>query len=109
MRRTIAVLGFGAVLASAAAGFALLPEHTRADTAVRNATFLVPTNDGYGVAECMISGSSCGQIVADTWCEAQGYDRALSFRITNPDDVTGAIETVSLVQRDRPIEITCAN
>jgi hypothetical protein len=109
MRRTIAVLGFTAVLASAVASIALMPEDTRADTAVRNATFLVPTNDGYGVADCLISGSSCGQIIANTWCEAQGYDHAVSFRITAPDEVTGAVQTASLTQRDQPIEITCAN
>lgn len=109
MRRAIAVLGFTTALVSAAAGIALMPEDARADTAVHNATFLVPANDGYGVAECLISGSSCGQIVADAWCESQGYGRAVSFRITTPEDVTGAIQTVSRSQRDRPIEITCNN
>lgn len=107
MRRAIAVLGFTAVLASAAIGLAFMPEDTRADTAVRSATFLVPTNDGYGVADCLITGSSCGQIIADAWCEAQGYARAVSFRITAPEEVTGAVQTVSLARRDRPIEITC--
>ena len=36
-----------------------------------------PPHDGYGVAECLISGDACGQAVADAWCEAQGYVRAV--------------------------------
>jgi hypothetical protein len=108
MRRTFAVLVFTAVLASAAASFALLANDTRAATPA-DATFFVAANDGYGVAECLTSGSECGQVVADAWCEAQGYTRASSFGRTVPGDVTGSIRTVSATQREHPIAITCVN
>jgi hypothetical protein len=105
MRRTIGVLAFTAVLATAAASFTVLPEGQRA--AVRQATFLVPANDGYGVGNCLASGGECGQIVADAWCETQGFRRAVEFGQTMAEDVTGSIQTVSTGSRERPISITC--
>jgi hypothetical protein len=108
MRRTIAVLGFGVVLTSAAASLTLLPNNTRAATA-GGATFLVPATHGYGVAECLASGSECGQVVADAWCEAQGYARASSYGQAASEDVTGSVQTVSAVRREDSIAITCVN
>ena len=105
MRRTIGVLAFTAVLATAAASFTVLPEGQR--TAVRQATFLVPANDGYGVGDCLASGGECGQIVADAWCETQGFRRAVEFGQTMAEDVTGSIQKVSTGSRERPISITC--
>jgi hypothetical protein len=107
MRRTLAVLGFSAVLASTAAALMLLASETRAVAA--GATFLVPANDGYGVAECLTSSKECGQVVADAWCEAQGYARAVSFGRAEPGDVTGSLVPVSTTRREEPIAITCAN
>jgi hypothetical protein len=108
MRRTIAVLGFGVVLASAATSLTLLSIDTRAST-TGDATFLIPASNGYGVAECLDSGSECGQVVADAWCEAQGYAHASSFGRTEPDEVTGSVQTVSAIQQEASIAITCAN
>ena len=105
MRRTIGVLALTAVLATAAASFTVLPEGQR--TAVTQATFLVPANDGYGVGDCLASGGECGQIVADAWCETQGFRRAVDFGRTAAEDMTGSIQTVSTGSRERPISITC--
>ncbi len=56
-------------------------------------TFLVPSSDGYGVADCLAStGGECGQVVADAWCESQGFSRAVSFGVAAKDEYTGAIE-----------------
>ena len=105
MRRTIGVLAFTAVLATAAASFTVLPEGQRA--AVTNATFLVPAHDGYGV-DCLAAGGECARIVAEAWCETQGFSRAVSFGPVAPDDVTGTVQTVSTASRERAISITCA-
>jgi hypothetical protein len=107
MHRTFAVFGFCAVVSAAAAAMALLPNDSQASPT--EATFLVPANDGYGVAECLTSGLACGHAVANTWCEAQGYARAISFRQVDPDETTGAIQKVALAAKDRPISITCSN
>lgn len=64
-------------------------------------TFVIPANDGYGIADCVESGSSCGKVVADAWCEAQGFRRSASI---GPADVetTGSIEASR-----RRISVTC--
>jgi hypothetical protein len=105
MRRTFVVLAFTAVLASAAASFTVLPEGPRG--AAANATFLVPAEDGYGVGNCLASGGECAQLVANSWCETQGFTRAVRFAPTEPEDVTGLVQTVSTGRRERPVAITC--
>ena len=105
MRRTIGVLAFTAALATAAASFTVLPEQHR--SVGKQATFLVPANDGYGVGDCLLSGGECAQIVADAWCETQGFRRAVTFAPTAPEDVTGSVQKVSTGSRERPISITC--
>jgi hypothetical protein len=109
MRRAYAMLGLGtAMFVAATTSLTLLPNGTQASST--EATFIVPAADGYGVAECLVSGQACGQVVADTWCEAQGYARAVSFRQTTPDEVTGSVQKVSLETKDLlPVAITCAN
>jgi len=39
----------------------------------------IAANDGYGLADCLAAGSECGQVVADSWCEAHGHGHALAF------------------------------
>ncbi len=108
MRRTVATLAFTAVLASAAASFAGLPGHNRSGEREREAIFLVPMNDGYGVAECLASGGECGQIVADAWCEAQGYARATSFGPAAAEDFTGSLHKASFARAaEQPVAVTC--
>ncbi len=71
-------------------------------------TFLLPSSDGYGVGECLTTpGSSCGQVVANAWCEAQGYAAANSYGIAAADEYTGAISQPIPAPTERPIRITC--
>ena len=107
MRRAYAMLGLGTTLFVAAASLTLLSDGTQASST--EATFMVPAADGYGVAECLISSQACGQVVADTWCEAQGYTKAVSFRQTAPDELTGSVQKASLSVKEPPIAITCTN
>ena len=99
MRRKLAVLGLAVAIAGGAASLTVVPTETT--QAAAGATFLVPTNDGYGIADCVGSGSSCGQVVADAWCEAQGFARSASFGYADVE-VTGSISTAN-----RPISVTC--
>jgi hypothetical protein len=108
MRRAYAMLGLSTAMFFGAASLALLPNGTQASST--EATFLVPAADGYGVAECLISNRPCGQVVADTWCEAQGYSRASSFRQVSVDEITGSVQKASLAPKEHaPISITCVN
>ncbi|TGD94254.1 hypothetical protein [Methylobacterium nonmethylotrophicum] len=103
MRRTLAVLSALGVLV-----FAGTPALAAAQTAGVEKTFLIPSSDGYGVAECLTTGGECGQVVADAWCESQGYAKAASYGVAAQDEYTGAIETAPAVKvSERPIRITC--
>lgn len=71
-------------------------------------TFLIPATDGYGVGECLTGGNSeCGQVVANAWCESQGYASAASFGAAARDEYTGAIPTAPVQAIEPPIRITC--
>jgi hypothetical protein len=71
-------------------------------------TFLLPSSDGYGVGECLTTaGSECGQVVANAWCESQGYAAANTFGIAAADEYTGAIDHAGPAPSERPIRITC--
>lgn len=103
MRRTLAVLSALGVLASATAPALAASQGTGVEK-----TFLIPSSDGYGVAECLTTGGECGQVVADAWCESQGYAKSASYGIAAQDEYTGAIEAAPAVKTsDRPIRITC--
>ena len=99
------MFGLVGVLLAGAFGAAVVP--TRASKAASSSgTFIVPADDSYGVAECVTS--SCGKVVADQWCTAQGYARATSFGFADPAEVTGSVETRRSNSSDnRPISITC--
>ena len=71
-------------------------------------TFLIPSSDGYGVGECLTSpGSACGQVVANAWCEAQGYAVANAFGMAAAEEYTGAVDLPVSKPAERPIRITC--
>lgn len=107
MRRTLAVLGFAVVLPVAALS-ASGPGATPA--VAKEATFLIPASDGYGVAECLVSQSECGQVIAHAWCEAQGFAQARTYGVAAAEDVTGTIEVSRAPEpSQRPIAITCGN
>lgn len=68
--------------------------------------FLVPGNDGYGIADCLAEGASCGKAVADAYCEAQGFkDGALAYGLVTSDITASTGQT----RRARPaaFEIEC--
>jgi hypothetical protein len=113
MRRTAAeFLALAALTALGATGQALAGGDGETPRVVSNSvekTFLIPSSDGYGVADCLTSpGSECGQVVANAWCESQGFAVAGSYGIAAADEYTGAIDKPAIVKpADRPIRITC--
>ena len=107
MRRAFTMLGMGTAVFFAAASLTLLPNGTQASST--EATFMVPAADGYGVAECLIGNQACGQVVANAWCEAHGYAKAVSFRQISPVEVTGTIQKASFGPKEPPVSVTCSN
>jgi hypothetical protein len=103
MRRVVMILGL-ALTVGAASSLLLVPTSAKAVKG-KDATFLIPLSEGYGVAECLDGQGECGRVVADGWCEANGYSRAASFGQVAKDEVTGSIDAA---QRTEPaLAITC--
>ncbi|KQT50513.1 hypothetical protein ASG52_06760 [Methylobacterium sp. Leaf456] len=107
MRRPVAVV-LALALASAA------PQALAGDPAPARAhvekTFLIPAEEGYGVGECLSGGpSECGQVVANAWCESQGYASAVNYGVAAQDEYTGAIPVAPIPAPTaaRPLRITC--
>ena len=108
MRHSAAAILVAALLCAAA------PERVLAGDAATVAapahvekTFLIPSADGYGVGECLTgANSACGQVVANAWCESQGYATAASYGVAERDEYTGAIDSAPKID-ERPIRITC--
>jgi hypothetical protein len=105
MRGMLTALGVAGALLLAGLSLSILGTETTQAASAAQATFIVPANDGYGIGDCAVSGSTCGKVVADSWCEAQGFARSESFGIADVADVTGSIAGPAV---DRPISITCA-
>ncbi|MBX9932184.1 MAG: hypothetical protein K2Y56_11695 [Methylobacterium sp.] len=104
MRRPAA--GLSACLVLALFSSLALAQTAKAPAKVEK-TFLIPAADGYGVGDCLSEGgSACGKVVADAWCESQGFASVNSFGIASPEDHTGSIETPAKPV-EAPIRITC--
>lgn len=107
MRRAVAFVG---LLGIAAAGVSLsiMPTSRSAAAASEARTFLIPASDGYGVADCISSRAECGQIVANAWCESQGFGKAVAFGVANREDFTGTVARPTPAQlAEQPLSITC--
>jgi hypothetical protein len=77
--------------------------------AQERANYTISDNEGYGIADCMRSGSACGREMADSWCQAHGHARALSFG--SSDDVTGSVPVVEASAKPNPgdVVISCGD
>ena len=75
--------------------------------AQESTTFTIAAADGYGVSECLTSGQSCGQVVADAWCEAHGFSKAMASGMA--DDLTASIGPASLRSGKDDVVIRCAD
>jgi hypothetical protein len=104
MRRILAV-SFVALALVGAAPFLLPPAGQRA-VAEATPTFVVPDADSYGLGDCLREGRDCGRIIAQSWCQAHGYPKVMSFGAARPEDVTAS--TASVSQKLPPAVVTCA-
>ena len=56
--------------------------------------FIIASNaDDYGVDRCLANGASCGTAAATSYCQSHAFNKALSFRKIDRDDITGAVPT----------------
>lgn len=109
MRRAVALVGlFGIV--GAGLSLSLLPISKTSAAPNDQRTFLIPASDGYGVADCLAAKSECGKIVADAWCEAQGFAKASAYGLASREDFTGSLSKAKAAPAavpEQPLVITC--
>jgi hypothetical protein len=109
MRRAVALVGLFGII-GAGLSLSVLPTTGTNAAPSEQRTFLIPAGDGYGVADCISSKSECGKIVADAWCESQGYARASAFGLASREDFTGSLSKTKATPAavpDQPLVITC--
>lgn len=107
MRRAVALIGLVGML-GAGMSLAVLPTTRTAAAPSDERTFLIPASDGYGVADCLSTRSECGKIVADAWCESQGFAKATTFGVATREDFTGSLTKPSpATAAEQPLSITC--
>lgn len=106
MRRAVALLGlFGIV--GAGISLSVLPATKTTAASTEPRTFLIPASDGYGVADCISTASECGKIVANAWCEAQGFGKAVAYGVADRADFTGTVSKPVAKAAEQPLSITC--
>ena len=107
MRRAVAFVGLLGIVAGGIS-LSIMPTSHTAAAANEPRTFLIPASDGYGVADCISSKAECGKIVANAWCESQGFGKAVAFGVAAREDFTGSVTKQSPAQvAEQPLSITC--
>ena len=114
MRRAFAALGFIALAGALVTSFTLVATNESRAFIGDRATFVIPASDGYGIAECLVGGGSCGEIVAQAWCEAHGYGTVSAFGAVRRDAIGGIADTGVIMTDgaphaiERPLMISCS-
>jgi hypothetical protein len=70
-------------------------------------SFIIPANDGYGIADCLGEGGACGRMVADAWCAAQGMGKARAFGPAEATDMTASLRNASRGGPTQAYTVTC--
>jgi hypothetical protein len=76
------------IILSLMAGLVFLTAMRVSARAGQTQTFVIPANDGYGIAECLMPGVACGETLANAWCEAHGLSKSVAYGPS--DDVTAS-------------------
>jgi hypothetical protein len=70
---------------------------------------LISAGDGYGISECLASGEACGSLVAQSWCQSNGYRRLIAYRKANTEDITGAVGMLVTDDNGGSVIINCGS
>jgi hypothetical protein len=68
----------------------------------RASAFIIADQDGYGTGDCLSRPSSCGRIIADSFCQSKGFRTHALYRPAEPDDVTGSLHSATRPQAREP-------
>ena len=70
--------------------------------------FILPADDGYGMDDCLAEAGTCGQLIADAWCKANGLVKSIAYGPIDPAELTASISTAK-ISRTTPAaySVTC--
>lgn len=79
-----------------------------AEAAPATKDFILPADDGYGMDDCLAEAGTCGQLVADAWCKANGLVKSIAYGPIDPAEMTASISTAK-ISRTAPAaySVTC--
>lgn len=83
------LLPIGAAIIAIAAARGPAQAQIAAQPPAKTASFVLPQADGYGIADCFKAGSRCGQVVSDSWCESNGWGKAIAWGAA--EDMTASL------------------
>lgn len=87
-------IGAAIIAIAAARGPAQAQTHQKpAAQPAKTASFVLPQADGYGITDCFKAGSRCGQVVSDSWCESNGWGKAIAWGAA--EDMTASLGTAA--------------
>lgn len=84
----------------------LAPQIYAADRTTQE--LILPITDGYGMDDCLAEAGTCGQMIADAWCKANGLARSIAYGPIDPAEMTASISAAKVTSR-APLaySITC--
>lgn len=86
----------------------LLLAAQNAEAAPATKDFILPADDGYGMDDCLAETGTCGQLIADAWCKANGLVKSIAYGPIDPAEMTASISTAK-ISRTTPAaySVTC--
>jgi hypothetical protein len=94
-------LARSAILLLAACAAGLSSTVAISNETLRQSAFIIADQDGYGTGECLSRESTCGRIIADSFCQSKGFKAHMAYRAAEPGDVTGSLGSAARPQPAR--------
>lgn len=70
---------------------------------------VIPAQDGYDFDACQKNSGQCGQIIADAWCDAKGFGKAVGFEHMDQYETTASLIQMNQSTRRPALVITCSH
>ena len=69
---------------------------------------VIPAQDGYDFDACQKNSGQCAQIIADAWCDAKGFGKAVGFEHMDQYETTASLIQMNQTTRRPALVITCS-
>ena len=70
---------------------------------------VIPAQDGYDFDACQKNSGQCGQIIADAWCDAKGFGKAVGFEHMDQYETTASLIQMNQSTSRPALVITCSH